>query len=108
MKVRAVIREEIKKYMAKNKEDMAFSHLEVWFTPKYQGVSQKECKRLLKEEHDNSQLYEELEEHFGELEDKEKEYAKNRFVEAVLSKLIFEGASVWMDSNNKEYKKSIE
>ena len=66
-----MIREEIKKYMAKNKEDMAFSHLEVWFTPKYQGVSQKECKRLLKEEHDNSQLYEELEEHFGELEDKE-------------------------------------
>ncbi len=62
-----MIRQEIKKYMKDNKDSMGFSHLEVWFTKKYQGVSQKECKRLLKEEHDNSLLYEELEELFGQL-----------------------------------------
>ena len=53
-------------------------------------------------------LYEELEEHFGELSNEEKVYGKNIFIQEVLSKLIFEGASVWIDSNNKEYKKSIE
>ena len=62
-----MIRQEIKKYMKDNKDSMGFSHLEVWFTKKYQGVSQKECKRLLREEHDNSLLYEELEELFGQL-----------------------------------------
>lgn len=99
-----MIRQEIKKYMKDNKASMGFSHLEVWF----QGVSQKECKRLLKEEHDNSLLYEELEERFGQLSNEEKVYGKNVFIQEVLSKLIFEGASVWIDSNNKEYKKSIE
>ena len=103
-----MIRQEIKKYMKENKESMGFSHLEVWFTKKYQGVTQKECKRLLKEEYDHSLLYEELEEHFGQLADEEKAYAKNLFIQEVLSKLIFEGASVWMDSNLKEYKKSVE
>ena len=103
-----MIRQEIKKYMKDNKDSMGFSHLEVWFTNKYQGVSQKECKRLLREEHDNSLLYEELEEHFDKLTDEEKVYGKNVFIQEVLSKLIFEGASVWIDSNNKEYKKSIE
>ena len=43
-----MIRQEIKKYMKDNKASMGFSHLEVWFTKKYQGVSQKECKRLLR------------------------------------------------------------
>ena len=103
-----MIRQEIKKYMKDNKDSMGFSHLEVWFTKKYQGVSQKECKRLLREEHDNSLLYEELEEHFGQLSNEEKAYGKNVFIQEVLSKLIFEGASVWLDSSNKEYKKSIE
>ena len=103
-----MIRQEIKTYMYKNKDAMGFSHLEVWFTKKYQGVSQKECKILLKEEYDHSLLYEELEEHFGQLTDKEKSYAKNIFIEEVLSKLIFEGASVWIDSNGIEYTKSIE
>ncbi len=64
-------------------------------------------KEKLKKEHDNSLLYEELEEHFGQLTDEEKQYAKNVFTKEVLSKLIFEGASTWMDSNLKEYKKSI-
>ena len=91
-----MIRQEIKIYMKEHKDSMGFSHLEAWFTEKYQGVSQKECKRLLKEEHDNTLLYE------------EKVYGKNIFIQEVLSKLIFEGASVWIDSNNKEYKKSIE
>ena len=63
---------------------------------------------LPNEEYDHSLLYEELEEHFGQLTDKEKSYAKNIFIEEVLSKLIFEGASVWLDSNLKEHKKSIE
>ena len=103
-----MIRQEIKKYMKDNKDSMGFSHLEVWFTKKYQGVSQKECKRLLREEHDNSLLYEELEERFGQLSNEEKIYGKNVFIQEVLSKLIFEGASVWLDSSNKEYKKSIE
>ena len=103
-----MIKQEIKTYMHKNKDAMGFSHLEVWFTKKYQGVSQKECKRLLREEHDNSLLYEELEEHFDKLTDEEKTYGKNIFIKEVLSKLIFEGASVWLDSSNKEYKKSIE
>ena len=103
-----MIRQEIKTYMHKNKDAMGFSHLEVWFTKKYQGVSQNECKRLLKEEYDHSLLYEELEEHFGQLTNKEKSYAKNIFIEEVLSKLIFEGASVWLDSNLTEHKKSIE
>ena len=103
-----MIRQEIKTYMNKNKDAMGFSHLEIWFTHKYQGVSQKECKRLLKEEYDHSLLYDELEEHFGQLTDKEKSYAKNIFITEVLSKLIFEGASVWLDSNLKEHKKSIE
>lgn len=103
-----MIRQEIKKHMQENKESMGFSHLEVWFTKKYQGINQKKCKRLLKDEHDNSLLYEELEEHFGQLTDKEKSYAKNIFIEEVLSKLIFEGASVWLDSNGIEYTKSIE
>ena len=62
-----MIRQEIKKYMKDNKDSMGFSHLEIWFTKKYQGVSQKKCKRLLREEHDNSLLYEELEELFGQL-----------------------------------------
>ncbi len=71
-----MIRQEIKAYMNEHKDSMGFSHLEAWFTKKYQGVSQKECKRLLKEEHDNSLLYEELEEHFGELSNEEKIYGK--------------------------------
>lgn len=75
---------------------------------KYQGMSQKECKRLLTEEHDNILLYEELEDKFGELSDQEKQYSKNIFIKEVLSKLIFEGVSVWIDSNLKEHKKSIE
>ena len=103
-----MIKQEIKAYMNEHKDSMGFSHLEAWFTEKYQGVSQKECKILLKEEHDISLLYEELEEHFGELSNEEKVYGKNIFIQEVLSKLIFEGASVWIDSNNKEYKKSIE
>ncbi len=103
-----MIRQEIKKYMKDHKDSMGFSHLEAWFTKKYQGVTQKECKRLLKEEYDHSLLYEELEEFFGQLTDKEKSYAKNLFITEVLSKLIFEGASVWMDSNLREYKNSIE
>ena len=103
-----MIRQVIKKYMKDNKDSMGFSHLEVWFTKKYQGVSQKECKRLLREEHDNSLLYEELEEHFGQLSNEEKVYGKNIFIKEVLSKLIFEGASVWIYSNKKKKKKSIE
>ncbi|MBP9562717.1 MAG: hypothetical protein KBE21_04830 [Acetoanaerobium sp.] len=80
-----MIRAEIKNYMKENKESMGFSHLEVWFTTKYQGINQKECKRLLKEEYDHSVLYEELEEHFGQLVDEEKIYAKNIFIKEVLS-----------------------
>ena len=79
-----MIRQEIKKYMKDNKDSMGFSHLEVWFTKKYQGVSQKECKRLLREEHDNSLLYEELEERFGQLSNEEKIYGKNVFIQEVV------------------------
>ena len=68
-----MIRQEIKIYMKEHKDSIGFSHLEAWFTKKYQGVRQKECKRLLKEEYDHSLLYEELEEHFGQLTDKEKD-----------------------------------
>ena len=43
-----------------------------------------------------------------ELEDREKEYVKNQLIEEILSKLIFEGASLWMDDKGRECKKSIE
>ena len=74
--------------MKDNKASMGFSHLEVWFTKKYQGVSQKECKRLLREEHDNSLLYEELEEHFGQLSNEEKVYGKNIFIQEFLTLMM--------------------
>ena len=67
-----MIRDEIKQYMNKNKDSMAYSHLEIYFTEQYQGVSKKECERKLKEEHDNGLLYEELEEKFESIKDIEK------------------------------------
>ena len=102
-----MIRDEIKQYMNKNKDSMAYSHLEIYFTEQYQGVSKKECEKKLKEEHDNGLLYEELEEKFENVSESEKSYAKNVFIKEVLSQLIFEGASVWIDSNLKEHKESM-
>ena len=111
-----MIREQVRHYVKKNKASIAYSYLECWFTSKHQGVSKKECRRMLKEEYDFSSDFEYAEENIEyeeagkkfELEDREKEYIKNQLIEEILSKLIFEGASLWMDDKGREYKKSIE
>lgn len=105
-----MIRNEIKAYMKKNKNSMAENHLSAYFTKEYQGIKRTRCEIKLKKEHDNSLLYEELEENISiKLTEIEKEYAKNRFAEAVLRSLCFDGASLYIDlDTNKEYKKSIE
>ena len=104
-----MVRQEIKTYMHKNKNQMAYNHLECWFTKKFQGEDKEECKRLLNEEYDHSVLFEELEEKFAiKLTNQEEKYAKNRFIEAVLASIYFGGASLYIDLyTNKEYKKSI-
>lgn len=104
-----MIREQVRHYVKKNKASIAYNYLEYWFTSKHQGVDKKECRRMLKEEYDFSADFEYAEEEIKfELEDREKEYVKNQLIEEILSKLIFEGASLWMDDKGREYKKSIE
>ena len=104
-----MIREKVKHYMEKNKRRMAFSHLECWFTKKYQGESQKECLRLVKQEHDNSCEIEEVEEETGlELTDREKRYVIDQFAKGIIESIDFGGASIFYDEIDTPYKKSIE
>lgn len=104
-----MIRQEVKEYMNENKNKMAFSHLECWFTEKYQGESKSRCLELVKKEHDNSLEIEEVEEETGlELTDREKKYVVNKFAEAIIGQLYFKGASLIIDECGREFKKSIE
>lgn len=92
------IRESLKKYMDKNKIGMAESHLDCWFKEKYAGEDEDTVSFLLTVEHDNSCLIEELEGEFTDITEEEKDYAINKFVEAVLSRIDFRGAGSWRDT----------
>ena len=104
-----MIREQVRHHVKKNKASIAYNYLECWFTSKHQGVDKKECRRMLKEEYDFSADFEYAAEGTClELTEREEQYIKNQLIEEILSKLIFEGASLWMDDKGREYKKSIE
>ena len=104
-----MIREQVRHYVKNNKGSIAYNYLEVWFTKKHQGESKKECRRQLKEEYGFSADFEYAAKETGlKLTEREKQYVKNQLIEEILSKLIFEGASLWMDDRGVEYKKSIE
>ena len=93
-----MIRQEVKEYMNENKNKMAFSHLECWFTKKYQGESKSRCLELVKKEHDNSLEIEEVEEETGlKLTDREKKYVINQFAKGIIESIDFGGASIFYD-----------
>lgn len=103
-----MVRQKVKEYVHKNKNRMAFSHLQVWFTEKYQGESREKCLELLKE-YDSSLEIEEVERETElKLIEQEKKYIVNKFAEAVIGQLYFKGASLIIDECGREFKKSID
>ena len=90
MNRRRKMKKEIEKYMRDNKEGMAKSHLEGWFS-EYVGMDKEDARWKLESEHDNCVLIEELKNEFSNITEEELEKCIKLFIEEVLNTLNFGG-----------------
>lgn len=96
------VRQEVKDYLSENILGIVESHLECWFKEKYVSRSADEIRSMIENEHDNSLLYEEIEENLGNVEEDEEEYALDLFLETLISRINFSGASSWRDTCDEQ------